>query len=148
MATKTTVVLVEDDLGVSTVLRVGLEGRGLTVHSAEDGVAGLALIRRVRPDAVLLDIKMPKMNGYQLCAALQSDPATATIPILVMTGLTSEDGTLPDKVWRDRMGVADFVSKPFDVANVVERTLAMLEGRQIAADPEGEKTSREEGPAC
>lgn len=138
MATKT-VVLVEDDPTISTVLRVGLESRGLTVHSAEDGVAGLALIRKVRPDAALLDIKMPKMNGYQLCAALQSDPALAGIPILVMTGLTAEDGAQPDKVWRDRMGVADFVSKPFDAADVVERTLTMLERR---ANTQGEELMR------
>jgi DNA-binding response OmpR family regulator len=139
MATKI-VVLVEDDLAISTVLRVELELRGLIVHSAVDGLAGLALIRKTRPDAILLDIKMPKMNGYQLCTALQNDPATAAIPILVMTGLTSEDGTQPDRVWRDRLGVADFVSKPFDVVNVVERTFAMIEHRESPPDPQGART--------
>jgi len=120
------VVLVEDDENLQEVLQVALEDADMKVRCAADGVEGLELIRKHTPDAVILDIMMPRMNGYEVCTALQSDDETREIPILVLTAVTEDDGPEQDSAWRDRMGVADFISKPFETKDVVERLSAAL----------------------
>jgi len=122
------VVLVEDDEHLQEVLVIALEDAGLKVFCAADGVEGLELIRKRIPDGVILDIMMPRMNGYEVCAALQSDEKTREIPILVLTAVTEDDGPEEDAAWRDRMGVADFISKPFGTRDIVERVLATISG--------------------
>ena len=120
------VVLIEDDETLVEILKINLEQAGLEVLTAYEGVEGLALIREKLPDAVVLDIMMPHMNGYEICVALQDDETTRAIPIIVITAVTEEDGPRMDEVWRERLGVADFISKPFDPADLTQRVLATV----------------------
>ena len=121
------IVVVEDDQDLAELMKLSLHEEGMKVYHADDGVAGLELIRKRLPDAVLLDIMMPRMNGYEVCAALQSDERTRHIPIMVLTALTEDDGREKDETWRSRLNVADFISKPFSVEELVCRVKKMLE---------------------
>jgi two-component system chemotaxis response regulator CheY len=106
------VLLADDDETVRTLLRIVLERNGLTVTTAEDGREALDLIRRQRPDLILLDLRMPRLNGYQLFAELKADDALKSIPIIVITALTRESDR-EDEEWARRMGAEGFLTKPF-----------------------------------
>ena len=120
------VMLIEDDETLVEILHLQLEHAGLEVLTAYEGVEGLALIRKKLPDAIVLDIMMPHMNGYEICVALQGDEALRAIPIIVITAVTDEEGPRMDEIWRKRLDVAGFFSKPFDPADLTQRVLAVL----------------------
>ena len=122
-----TVVIVEDDADTIRLLQLTLERNGFMVHSARDGIAGLDLIKKKVPDAVVLDIKVPKMNGYEICTSLQKDEKLSRIPIMVITGLTENHSDEKDKEWCERLGVAAFMSKPFDPYDFAKRIRALVE---------------------
>src|SRR5688572_31832555 len=78
------VLVVDDDPVVSALMRATLENDGFTVFEASDGVEGCELYRRHRPDVLLVDIVMPRMDGYELCRELRSREASAYVPIVVV----------------------------------------------------------------
>ncbi|HEV7466551.1 MAG TPA: response regulator [Candidatus Dormibacteraeota bacterium] len=80
-----TLLLVEDDVNVAKLYRMLLESRGYTVRHAADGVEGLDAARRERPDLILLDVMMPRMNGISFLQALREDPALGTVPAVVLS---------------------------------------------------------------
>jgi len=86
-----TVVLVDDDALIREAMTDALIGAGYEVRTASDGLEGLALIRAVKPDYIILDIVLPKLDGGRLCAALRLDPSVLHIPIIVFSGLASQD---------------------------------------------------------
>ncbi|MBN1865933.1 response regulator [Candidatus Sumerlaeota bacterium] len=122
-----TVVIVEDDADSARVLRVTLERDGCKVFATTDGINGLELIKKHVPDAVVIDIKVPRMNGYEICTTLQSDEKLNAIPIMVITGLIEEATDERDREWCERLGVADFMSKPFEPEDFSQRIRKMLE---------------------
>lgn len=119
------VVVVDDEPDICSLLRIALKGAGYDVLTANDGEAGRALIEKTKPDLVLLDVKMPKMNGYEVMVALKKDPKLAGIPVIIMTSLT-EKSAKPDDEWRQSLGVSDFLSKPFDSNEMLERVNRVL----------------------
>jgi CheY-like chemotaxis protein len=80
-----TLLLVEDDVNVAKLYRMLLESRGYTVCHAADGVEGLDAARRQRPDLILLDVMMPRMNGISFLQALREDPALGAVPTVVLS---------------------------------------------------------------
>jgi len=122
------VVLVEDDGNTIELIRINLEQAGLKVLVARDGAAGLEMIRKQKPDAAILDIKLPKMNGYEVCATMQADEALQKIPIMVITGLVEGSSPAEDAKWRERLCVAEFLSKPFLPTDLTQRVLKMVAG--------------------
>lgn len=114
---KATVLIVDDDPVILDVLRATLEDEGYVVLTAVNGGA-LPLARRAQPQVILLDIMMPGMDGMEISKRLRADPATARIPIVVMSAtsnLTALAGQMP---------VDDRLPKPFDldgVSAIVER---------------------------
>ncbi|NQU44330.1 response regulator [bacterium] len=120
------IVVIEDDDEIAEVLRVSLEMAGLRVHRAGDGLQGLDMVRKIQPAGVILDIMIPKMNGYEVCAALQTDERLRRMPIMIMTALLEDKNRTAEREWCQRMEVADFVSKPFDTDDVVQRVLKMI----------------------
>jgi len=80
------IVLIEDSKAASTVLKEVLEAEGHTVLHAADGISGLALARREKPDLILLDLLLPKLNGYEVCNALMRDSLTRHTPIVALPG--------------------------------------------------------------
>jgi len=82
---KPRVLIVEDEPHILLSLEVLLDRAGYDTASATDGEAGLSLIRRLRPDVILLDIMMPERNGYEVCRAVKSDPELRSIPVIMLT---------------------------------------------------------------
>ena len=119
-------VIVEDDADTVEIIRAALKSHDLKILAAEDGCAGLDLIQKQRPDAAIIDIQLPRMNGYEVCARIQSDEDLSAMPIMILTGLTNGNGPDDDAQWRERLQVADFVSKPFDPADLADRVTKMV----------------------
>ncbi|HVR88360.1 MAG TPA: response regulator [Candidatus Limnocylindria bacterium] len=111
------IVFCEDDPMIKKLIQAALRGLAHEVHIASDGVEGLALIRRVRPDVVFSDVSMPNMDGYQLGDAMQADPETSAIPIVFMTA--SVQRAQIDEAMHH--GAAAVLPKPFTMAGLRAR---------------------------
>jgi DNA-binding response OmpR family regulator len=119
------VVIVEDEPNIVLSLEYLLERAGYETASALDGEAGLALIRRIRPDVVLLDVMMPRLNGYEVCRALKGDPDLAEIPVIMLSAKGQEVEVLRGL----EAGARAYVTKPFGNAEILEAVRAALPPR-------------------
>ena len=117
-----TVLLVEDDPVILRLLEVNFEMEGFTVLSAHDGVEGIDMARDKRPDLIISDIMMPKASGLELVADLKGDDATAGIPIIL---LSAKAQAADLKAGLDA-GADDYVTKPFEPLDLVDRVNALL----------------------
>ena len=115
------VLVVDDSPKELYRLKAILEKNGYNVITAENGADGVALCRREKPDAVLMDIVMPGLNGFQATRQLSKDSETHRIPIIIIT--TKDQET--DKVWGLRQGAKDYLTKPID-EKVLLNTLTRL----------------------
>jgi two-component system response regulator MtrA len=113
------VLLVEDDLSVREVTRLGLERAGFRVVTARDGREGLALFRSRRPDVVVLDVMLPGLDGLEVCRAIRAESA---VPVVMLTALS---GTV-DVVVGLEAGADDYLTKPFQMPELVARVRAAL----------------------
>jgi adenylate cyclase len=111
------VLVVDDEEHNRTLLRDQLEVRGYEVDEAENGMQALQKIALRQPDVILLDLMMPKMDGFEVCRQLRKDPRTAHLPILMITAL-SERG---DRLLGIQAGANDFLNKPIDTMDVILR---------------------------
>ena len=118
------VLVVEDDPVVADLVAFRLQRLGLVVTVETDGESGLAAARRLRPDLVVLDWLMPRMDGLEVCRALRADadPALARTPVLLLTAKSQE----PDLERGFAAGATDFVAKPFSTRELVSRVTAAL----------------------
>lgn len=111
-------VLVVDDNRVNVGLLTGiLQKRNYAVRNATDGPQALAVMRAAAPELVLLDIRLPGMDGYEICRQMKADPRTKDIPVIFVSAL--DDGL--DKARAFEVGGIDYVAKPFSAAEVVAR---------------------------
>jgi response regulator RpfG family c-di-GMP phosphodiesterase len=118
--------LVDDDPGLRALLRATLDAVDVEMEDAEDALTALAAIRQRRPDAIVLDVNLPGMDGLALCRQLKNDPATTEIPIVVLSG--SEGGTAEAAL---ESGAESFLRKPFsplELLAIVERLAGGLYG--------------------
>ncbi|OGS51823.1 MAG: hypothetical protein A3J79_14695 [Elusimicrobia bacterium RIFOXYB2_FULL_62_6] len=116
------ILIVEDSKAISTVLKEILEGEGHTVFLAGDGVAGIALARREKPDLVLLDLLLPKLNGYEVCNTLKRDNDTRHINVLVISTMDS-----PESVEKARLcGARNFMKKPYNLDDLLREIKRLL----------------------
>ncbi|MEO8010957.1 MAG: response regulator [Dokdonella sp.] len=109
------------DVRVFTTL---LERAGHRVSSAASAEEGIAKVRSVRPDLVIMDVIMPGMNGFQATRDLSRDAGTADIPILIITTKSMET----DRVWGLRQGAKDFITKPVESKDLLQRIDNLLPG--------------------
>jgi two-component system, cell cycle response regulator len=105
-----TILIVDDDPIAREALEALLSSKGYQMVSAANGFEGLARAAEYTPDAVLLDVMMPGMNGFEVCERLRADARLAEVPIIMVTALDDRDARLQGL----RAGADDFVSKPFD----------------------------------
>lgn len=125
------ILVVDDELNICELLKLYLENEGYTVFTANDGQAAVTAFQQKAPDLVLLDIMLPKMDGWQVCREIRK---TSSAPIIMLTA----KGETFDKVLGLELGADDYVVKPFDAKEVVAR----VEGR--AAPHQGKNDNAEE----
>ena len=115
-----TILIIEDDTTMLRVLKDNFEYSGMSVRTASDGEAGLELALHAQPDLILLDIMLPKINGYEVCRLLRQEGVN--IPIIMLTAKGQES----DIVLGLNLGADDYVTKPFSINELVARIKAML----------------------
>ena len=122
-----TILIADDNPQNVELLQAYLEELGCRVVSAADGQETLKKVASAKPDLILLDIMMPKMSGFEICRKLKRDPATAGIPICMVTALT-EVGDIERAV---EAGTDDFLSKPINRWELVTRVRSLLKVRHL-----------------
>lgn len=115
--------VIDDDPDQRRLLERVLGAAGHRVVTAADGRSGAEAARALRPDVVILDVLMPGLNGYQTCRAIRQDPATAQVPVII---LTSKDEPT-DALWSEEVGANAFLPKPVNVPALL-RAVADLTG--------------------
>jgi len=124
------ILLVEDDPSIREVTAIGLRGAGFEVLTAADGAEGLERWRAERPDLVLLDVMLPRLDGLEVCRAIRRE---ATVPIVM---LTARGDTL-DVVVGLESGADDYVTKPYELPLLVARVRAALRRGRVGAGDAG-----------
>lgn len=121
-----TVLVVDDDPVIQKLLQVNFEMEGYTVLTAGDGLEGLERARADGPDVIICDIMMPRMDGLEVTKALKGDPATASIPILLLSAKAQQ----ADVAAGQATGADDYVTKPFDPLDLLQRVAGLLERKR------------------
>jgi DNA-binding response OmpR family regulator len=116
------IVLVEDDADLAFTIALNLRREGWSVESFTSGAAALEHIRANQRDLVLLDLNLPDVDGLSVCRELRRDPATAALPIIMVTARVNEG----DRLLGFDLGADDYVTKPFSVRELVARIRALL----------------------
>jgi len=111
------VLVVDDEEQNRTLLHDPLEARGYEIEEAENGVEALQKIAERPPDVILLDLMMPKLDGFEVCWRLRKNPKTAHIPILMITALSERK----ERLMGIEAGANDFLNKPIDIQDVILR---------------------------
>ncbi len=119
----TRVLVVDDEPAITEFIEVGLSREGFEVRTAPDGRAALTLVDRFRPDVVILDIMMPRLDGFQLTRKLAGEPARSLII------LSARDET-KDRIAGLDLGADDYLVKPFDFGELLARVRSVLRRRQ------------------
>jgi len=113
---------VDDELSIVDFLGGQLMTRGYDVLKAFDGEEAINLVKRELPDLVLLDVRMPKLDGFEFCQRLRADRMTYLIPVIMITG----KGEQQDKITGIKSGADDYVTKPFDLPELLARIEGVL----------------------
>ncbi|MBM3321895.1 response regulator [candidate division WOR-3 bacterium] len=113
------VLLADDERDIALVARMRLEVNGYDVATAADGAEALERFESFRPDLVLLDLRMPKLDGYQVCRALKSNPATRSVPVIIFSASSSQALALERKCLE--LGADDFVRKPYSSEDLLAK---------------------------
>jgi len=111
--------IVEDDINLQEAIRYNLRKEGYDVVTAGDGEQAIDVARREKPDLIILDIMLPKINGFEVCRILRND---MTVPIIMLTAKADET----DKIVGLEIGADDYMIKPFSMRELLARVRAML----------------------
>ncbi|MFH2068206.1 MAG: response regulator [Candidatus Omnitrophota bacterium] len=109
------IVAADDEADIRTILQKGLEMAGHKVISAVDGEDALQKIKDEKPDLVILDIRMPKIDGIQALQAIKKDPSTRKLPVIMLTGNSSDEDLLKGYMY----GADYYITKPFRIQTIL-----------------------------
>lgn len=133
-----TVLVVDDDPAIVEMIRLGFEADGMRVLSAGDGAEALEVLQRERADVIVLDIMMPRVDGWMALMEIRNDPATADVPIIMLTAKTQDLA----KILAFKQGVQQYVTKPFNILELAARARSLaqrkLAGSATAGGSDGE----------
>jgi len=132
------VMVIEDEKEIRDLVRYNLEKAGFRVAAAADGEQGLQQLFAARPDALVLDLMLPGMNGLEIVRELRAEPLTHDLPVLVLTARSAE----MDKLLGFEQGADDYLTKPFSPRELVARVKALLRRTK----PSGPSRLLEAGP--
>jgi two-component system alkaline phosphatase synthesis response regulator PhoP len=124
------ILVVDDEIYIVHILDFSLGMEGYEVVTALDGEQALERVASEKPDLIVLDIMMPKLDGYEVCRAVKSNPATRTIPVILL----SAKGRNVDQKMGFDVGADDYITKPFSPRKLVERINQLL-GQAISERP-------------
>jgi two-component system alkaline phosphatase synthesis response regulator PhoP len=110
-----TILIVDDSEDIALISARMLSSRGFAVITASDGQEALAIVARQRPSCILLDVMMPRMSGLEVLKALKADPATANVPVIMVTAKTTDDDVLHGY----QEGADYYITKPFTADELV-----------------------------
>ncbi len=123
------ILVVDDEIYIVHILDFSLGMEGYEVVTALDGEEALRKLKETKPDLIVLDIMMPKMDGYETCKAIKGDPESKDIPVILL----SAKGRNVDMQTGYDVGADDYITKPFSPRKLVDRINAML-GQGDASD--------------
>ncbi len=121
---KTKILIADDNFNILEVIKMEFESMDYEVVTADDGEEALEKIYKEFPALIILDIMMPKLNGYEVCRRLKASPLTADIPVIMLTAKSQKE----DKFWGRDAGADDYITKPFDpveLETLVEKLLRL-----------------------
>lgn len=116
------ILVIDDDPAIVELISINLEMAGYDINQAGDGIRGQALAVQIVPDLIMLDLMLPKVDGFTVCQRLRRDDRTADIPVLMLTAL----GELQNKVDGFNAGADDYLTKPFELEEMLARVRALL----------------------
>ncbi|MCB2183320.1 MAG: response regulator [Desulfobulbaceae bacterium] len=122
MKSKTKILIIDDNLDTVELLRKRFHAEGYDTDEAYDGESGLSKITEYDPDLIVLDVMMPKLDGYEVCQRAKGNESVRQIPILMLTAKSE----IPDKVKGLDIGADDYITKPFDYKEVAARVRSLL----------------------
>ena len=125
-----TIVVCDDDAFIRRSVQLKLSRAGYDIRIFPNGQQALEAVRESKPDLIISDLQMPKMNGIELCEALQSDPDTASIPVILLTakGFELDTATL-----ECQFGIQALVNKPFGPQELLDHVNRMMSSEQVPA---------------
>lgn len=123
------ILLIDDDTDLLTLLSMSFKEAGLDIRTASSGLEALKKARSFLPDVILLDLMLPEMDGFTICEILKKDKDTALIPVIMLTGLSSQFGRIAGL----ECGADDYVMKPFKVEEVLAKVSQYLPKSHAAA---------------
>jgi len=126
---KKKVLIVEDQPELLELIRLHFKEEGFAIATATNGVEAIKKAHSLQPDLILLDVMLPELDGFAVCEILRKDPATASVPIIMVTGLTGQ----MTRCAGIESGATDFVTKPVTPAHLVSRVKDTLQ--QSSAPP-------------
>ncbi|MFI5340662.1 MAG: HD-GYP domain-containing protein [Candidatus Methylomirabilales bacterium] len=135
-ASHSLILVVDDNALNRQFLKDELEGEGYLVSTAEDGEQALAIVAENPPDLILLDIMMPKLDGYEVCRRLKSDEQTILIPVVMVTALTASR----ERIKGIAVGADDFLSKPYNRLELLTRVRSLLKLKRHTDELENAET--------
>jgi DNA-binding LytR/AlgR family response regulator len=119
------VLVVDDDTSIVEMIRLGLETDGMRVLGAGDGAEALEVLANEPIDVIILDIMMPKVDGWMALMEIRNNPATAGIPVIMLTAKTQDLA----KILAFKQGVQQYVTKPFNIIELSARVRSLVQGR-------------------
>lgn len=129
------VLIVDDSRTIVRAIQLILEREGYLTYSAFDGEQAVAHVRKQKPDAILMDIVMPVMNGFEATRILTNDPATAGVPIIMVSGTEQP----ADRAWGMRLGARGFLAKPINKDELLSRVASVIAVARRAQESERQR---------
>jgi two-component system, OmpR family, alkaline phosphatase synthesis response regulator PhoP len=123
------ILVVDDDAELIELISFNLKQAGYTVETAVDGAAAIKKARSMVPDLIVLDVMMPELDGFAVCEILRRETTTASIPILMLTAISSELGRMAAL----GSGATDFVTKPFSPRLLIDRIEDLFKKASVSA---------------
>lgn len=119
---KNKILMIDDEENIRKLVNGVLVLNGYTPHFAKDGPEGVSMAKRILPDLILLDIRMPGMDGFEVLRQLKADPATKGIPVVFMTA----SSVLEDTIHAMSQGAAGYIEKPIDLNRFLRKVNSLL----------------------
>src|SRR5213592_4131689 len=119
------ILIADDSPNIREILKMSLETDGYSVVLAEDGEQALAMVTDEKPDLVIIDVMMPKVNGFQVCRRVKTERTTHDVPVIMLTAKSAQQ----DVYWGKDCGADEYLTKPFSTKELVKTIDRLLKVR-------------------